>query len=623
MNTTLADRILEAREAYYNGEPVMSDAEFDALEDELRALDPHHPLFSQVGAFPQPKSGWAKAQHTQPMGSLSKAQDAADFARWAGQVQGPYLVMDKMDGASISLRFDKGQFIQAITRGNGLLGEDITANAKRMAFPKKVPGFTGFIRGEVMCTLSAFAKFAGAANPRNTANGAMKRHDGAGCENLTVFAFEVAGASGSKFEELRFLRSLGFKTPEFSSAASLVEVQAIYDEYVAGRRSRLDYEIDGLVVSVLDNAARNALGASDGRPKGAIAYKFPHEQATTTLRKVSWGTGVTGRVAPVAEFDFVSLAGVQVGRASLHNASYIARLGGLRVGDSILVSRRNDVIPAVEALIRDHGGAEFHPPTNCPSCDSVLTREGEYIVCRSQDCPAQFIGGVGRWIGDMGVLHFGTALVQALIDNGLVTGIPSLYRLNVEDVANATFADGSRVGTAIATRALGNLRNAMSVELDAFIGGLGLPLFGSSMTRMMIEAGYDTLEKLRGASLAQIEAVPGVGSVKAQTLFNGLREKSALIDEILAEGVKINPPKVKSVGFLTGKSMCMTGFRDAKLQGDFEAAGGEIKSGVSKGLTYLVAKDANSGSSKLQKARELGVIVLSPAEMSALIAKGC
>jgi DNA ligase (NAD+) len=140
---------------------------------------------------------------------------------------------------------------------------------------------------------------------------------------------------------------------------------------------------------------------------------------------------------------------------------------------------------------------------------------------------------------------------------------------------------------------------------------------------MMIEAGYDTLEKLRGASLAQIEAVPGVGSVKAQTLFNGLREKSALIDEILAEGVKINPPKVKSVGFLTGKSMCMTGFRDAKLQGDFEAAGGEIKSGVSKGLTYLVAKDANSGSSKLQKARELGVIVLSPAEMSALIAKGC
>ena len=619
---SLADRIAAAREAYYNGEAHMSDAEYDALEDQLRALNPKHPLLAQVGAAPASQGGWTKVAHGQPMGSLSKAQSEDDFRKWAGARKG-FVVMDKMDGASISLRYVGGEFVQAITRGDGITGEEITRNARRMKFPKKIPGFTGHLRGEVMCLLSDFKKhFAGTANPRNTANGCMKRHDGTGSEHLTIFVYEISGAAGCKSDELRVLRAWGFKTPEFTVAETATHVQSVYDGYVAEKRASLDYEIDGLVVCLNDNEARTSLGDSDGRPKGSVAYKFPHAQATTVLRNVSWNTGVAGRIAPVAEFDVVSLAGVQVSRASLHNAGYISRLGGLRAGDSILVSRRNDVIPAVESLVKASNAAQFEPPTCCPSCDSPVVKEGEYLVCKSQECPAQALGGICRWIGDMGVLHFGQALVSALIAEGLVTDIPCLYRLDVDQVANCSFEDGSRVGRAIATRALGNLRQAMTPELDAFIGGLGLPLFGSSMTRMMMNAGFDTLAKLRGASLAQIEAVPGVGSVKARTLFEGLREMSDLIDEIIAVGVSIAQPKAKQVGFLTGKSMCMTGFRDAALQAAFEAAGGEVKSGVSRGLTYLVAKDANSGSAKLQKARDLGVIVLSPADMTSLIAKG-
>jgi DNA ligase (NAD+) len=615
---TIAARIQMYRDAYYNGTPMIEDAVYDALEDTLRGLDPNHPLLARVGA--PPTGGWNKVAHKCAMGSLAKAQEVGEVAAWLKNAPAKgYTVMEKMDGASVALFYENGVFRQALTRGDGETGEDITRNVMRMDFPKTINApYTGWIRGEIMLTLSAFKRhFAGAKNPRNTANGTMKRHDGTGCEYLTIYVYEFDAATGSKQDVLQLARSFGFKTPGYCSAHDLTHINDIYQGYCEGARAVLNYEIDGLVIEVDDRITRDDLGVTDGRPKGAIAYKFPHDMKETKIRNVVWQTGKTGRVTPVAMFDTVRLAGADVSQASLHNVGYIRRLGGLRSGDLIMVSRRNDVIPAVESVIASYDGDFFAHPDDCPSCGSHLDFEGEYLVCRNEGCSAQIAGGIRRWVDKIGVLHVGEGLIDALVDQGLVQDPADLYELSPSQIANVELPDGRVVGEAIADRAVANLSLCMRLDLHTFVGSLGIPLFGRSMVKVLVEAGYDTLEKLRAMTLADMAGIAGVGPTKGKSFIEGIEARGGLIDRLLDVGIKIN---IRSTtGPMVGKSMCLTGFRDATLEKAFEDAGGSVKSGVGKGLTYLVAKDANSGSSKLQKARDLGVTVLSPNDMRALL----
>ena len=616
---TLAARIQTMRDAYYNGTPMVEDAIFDALEDKLRELDPSHPILTQIGA--PPTGGWDKVAHQCPMGSLSKAQEASEVTAWLRNARAPhgYIIMEKMDGASVALFYENGVFRQALTRGDGQTGEDITRNAMRMTFPKTIKApYTGWIRGEIMLTLSAFRQhFAGARNPRNTANGTMKRHDGAGCEHLTVYVYEFDAAMGSKHDTLALAQSLGFKTPGYCLAYDAEHIESCYRAYCDSARAALDYEIDGLVIEVDDRISRDDLGDTDGRPKGALAYKFPHAMKETILRDVVWQVGKTGRVTPVAMFDLVHLAGANVSQASLHNVGYIQRLGGLRKNDLIIVSRRNDVIPAVESVLKSYSSESFRHPENCPACSSRLDFEGEYLVCRGEDCPAQVAGGIRRWVDKIGVLHVGEGLIDAMVDAGLVRDPADLYDLRMSQIANVAMPDGRVVGESIAATAINNLSLCMTLDLHTFVGSLGIPLFGRSMVKVLVEAGYDTLAKLRAMTLADMTHIVGIGPTKGKSFIDGIKARESLIDRLLGAGIKI---KVRSTtGPMVGKSMCLTGFRDPALEKAFEDAGGAVKSGVGKGLTYLVAKDPNSGSSKLLKARDLGVTVLSPEEVRVLL----
>jgi DNA ligase (NAD+) len=613
----LAGRISDLRDAYYNGVAEVTDAEFDDLEDELRGLDPANPVLKAVGA---PVTGaWRKVRHTAPMGSLFKAQTNTDMAAWVhGTPAASYTVSEKLDGCSICLRYENGVFTQALTRGDGEEGEDITRNVARMTFPKKIAApYTGCIRGEVVLTLDAFKRhFPDAKNPRNTASGTMKRLDGVGCEHLTIMVYEFDAAEGEKLATLETARALGFQTPNYFKVAGFKDIQALYAKYVDSARKALNYEIDGLVVEVSDRDTRDQFGVTDGRPKGAVAYKFPHDRKTTTLRNVEWQVGQSGRVTPVAMFDTVRLAGADVSQASIHNVAYIHRLGGLRPGDVIEVSRRNDVIPAVESVFTSNGGMPFAPPTECPSCASKLTFEGEYLVCTHDGCPATRIGGIRRWIEKTGVLNFGEGLITALVEGNLVLDCADIYNLKVSDMA-ACDMNGRKVGYATATRAVDELIRRMELDLHVFVGALGIPHFGRSMVKVLVDAGFDSLDKLRGLTLQDLSQIEGVGPTKGQAFLTGLQDKSWLIDRLLDCGIKINARN--TTGSMAGKSMCMTGFRDGAMQTAFEAAGGTIKSSVGKGLTYLVAKDAGSGSTKLQKAQSLGVTVLTPDEMRALL----
>jgi DNA ligase (NAD+) len=363
----LAQRIKDANEAYYDKQsPIMSDAAYDALRDELEQLDPHNPVLATVGAAAPVNGAWPKAAHAIPMGSLKKCQfdDAAAKAGGDGHAdlkawwpRKPVTITHKLDGISIDLVYRNRKLVQAITRGDGTTGENITRNVLLMegavkVLPPSEPNDVN-VRGEIICRKSKFkAHFPGESNPRNTAAGTAKRQTGhEKAKYLTVVAYQYAPNGvplGSKEREIATLANMGFVTPPTYTASSVGDVIRIFDEYVASKRDALDWEIDGLVVDVDDRDDREAMGSHNMRPNGARALKFPHAQRPSILRDIRWQVGKSGRLTPVADFDTVNLAGANVSKASLHTASRVTGLK-LFIGCRILVSRRNDVIPMVEA----------------------------------------------------------------------------------------------------------------------------------------------------------------------------------------------------------------------------------------------------------------------------------
>ncbi len=677
----LVARLEKARNDYYNGNPTMSDAQYDALEDELRKQNPNHPFLAKVGS-PVPQNGaWAKTKHAIPMGSLNKAQVDTEISDWlkgcsykAGEA---LTITDKCDGISLALHYRDRKMVQAVTRGDGLVGEDITRNVLLMkGFPKVLPptlfAESGpfqtpndvYIRGEIIVTHTDFDTFfKGESNPRNTASGTAKRQsDAAKCAHLTVLCYQLLpnGVTyGKKQEELKALQTAGFQTPQVKVCHSVAEVFDRYENYVAKDRKALDYDIDGLVIDIDSTPERDRLGDLNGRPKGSIAFKFPHESKATVLRAIRWQVGNSGRITPVAEFDTVSLAGANVSQASLHNISNIDALVAMigqqffASGDKIRVSRRNDVIPYVEEALEAYQGADvdskvLKTPTNCPACAGKLERDGEYLVCRNEECSAQATGALRRWVKKIGVLHVGDSLLEAMaaafpfilteaefesrfgVKQKDFTTLPAdrqeviaasvmdpadLYCLDVDAVA-ALDTGGRRVG-GTADKAIGNLMAKMTMPLQVVVGSIGIPLIGRDMTKTIIDAGYNSLSLMLKARVTSplhlpdrilpgLASIPGVGDTKAKAFVEGFEAKVGLLAKLNAVGVRVQTVK----GPLVGKSFCLTGFRDAALTDALELAGGTVKSSVSKGLDFLIAADPNSNTGKAQTARKLGTKVI-------------
>lgn len=365
--------LVPANKAYRNGSPIMTDADYDEKYDELDALiglcdeDDTSPdvvdaraFLASIGAPPEEDSKWKEVTHSLGMTSLNKAQNTRDFTSWAsglGQV-GLLVVSDKCDGISISLRYEAGNLVLGATRGDGVTGVDITRNVLKMKGVKTfIKGFTGNLRGEIVLLKSDWKKhYPSAINPRNMAAGIAKREDGAGCEHLTVLHYQLIrddSVIARKTAEFQVLEKLGCAVPVWACVSCVQDVQDIYDAYVAGRREALDYDIDGLVVECDSTAQMEALGDLNKRPRGATAYKFPAQRRESILRAIRWQVGKSGRVTPVAEFDEIELAGVRVKQASLHNVARVCLLH-LFEGCRIIVSRRNDVIPMIEANLDDN-----------------------------------------------------------------------------------------------------------------------------------------------------------------------------------------------------------------------------------------------------------------------------
>lgn len=633
---TLADELRRATVAYAVGNPVMTDAAFDAKEDQLRRMNPTHPYFSEVGS--PSGDGWAKVTHPIPMGSLDKAQTEEEFLAWAAKVgclssDRAIFVTQKMDGISLLLVYEKGELVRAETRGDGLTGQDITRNARIMKGVSSHVLYDGtlYIRGEIVCRKSDHAEhFPDESNPRNTAAGkSVAQSDWRRAQHLTFYAYNLTSEThkaASRSAEFEVLKGWGFNVPGHLLVQNPKSVIELRQDYIDRIRDTIDYDIDGLVVEIDDTEVREAFGHHNHRPKGAIAFKFPHDAKTTTLRDIVWQVGPSGRVTPVAQFDAVGLAGASVKQASLHNVGNIARLvadSGQQYafeGDHILVSRRNDVIPFVEEFLgtneTEEGAIPLHVPGSCPVCGSDLSMSGEYLICPNEEgCPAQTLGSLKRWISKLGVLHLGEAILTAVVEAGMVKSIGDLYRLEEGKVA-ALSVDGRRIGGS-ASRGLKNLHEKKELPLDLFIGSLGIPLVGRKMTKLLVDAGFDDLSKMGNATETEMAAVEGFGPVRAAAFRKGFDDRRALILDILAAGVTLAAPiEVLQTGTaMVGQAVCFTGVRDKAAEEEIVAQGGSIASGVSKNTTLLVVKDVTSSSSKMQKALSLGIEIIDLPEL--------
>ncbi len=549
------------QELYYNGEPEISDEEFDALWDELASIDPANPIIASIGADRSDR--WPKYRHRMIMGSLSKASDPESFLAWAAKVRYPlYLVQYKLDGASIELQYDEGGFARAVTRGDGVIGDDITPNAVRMnGVPNRLPEpFTGSVRGEVLMSKRVHAsKYSDKANCRNAANGLMKRKDGQGVEDLDIVCYDAVGrlptgeAFSTEREKIAWLKRMGFNVVPTIECKSPEEI-IVYRAKIMELRPTLEYDIDGLVVKGdrIDFEDMNKM-----RPELQIAFKFSPEEAVTTLIAVEWSESGT-TVTPIGIVEPVRLAGTTVQRANLANPGIIRSMD-LRIGSKVVITKRGEIIPKIESLVENPKDAIPIPiPSHCSLCGAGLIDEDTRLYCPNPECPGKAYHRLEKWLSVIDIKDIGSTLLKRLFEAKRVVRIPDLYSLTIDDLISF-----ERIGRKSAQKILRNIRERNEVSLSQFIAGFDIEGIGLLMAEKLIEAGYDTLDKILAASPADFEKIAGFAEISAKTLYEGLRLVEEDMRKLVDSGyVRIRPPLPKTqrtANPVSGNSFCFTG----------------------------------------------------------------
>lgn len=648
------------RRYYIDNDPEISDREFDALLEELGRLEAQFPKLDdssspthRVGG--EPLAGFTTVTHRAPMLSLQNtysAEELRDFdarvRRWLGQ-DGPvaYVTELKIDGVAVAMQYANGVFVRGVTRGDGLHGDDITLNMRTIrSLPLRLESSARplpaelEVRGEVYFPRPAFEALNKSraatgqrifANPRNAAAGTLKLLDprAVAPRPLRIVCYQIVGAAElgieSQTEVLENLRELGLPVGAHSRRArDIDEVIVICDEW-AVRRTTLDHDIDGMVLKVDDLAAQAALGATDKAPRWAIAYKFEALEVKTRVSAIVVQVGRTGNVTPVAELEPVELAGTIVKRATLHNADEIARLD-VRVGDLVTIVKGGEIIPKVTGVLREQRTGHEIPfkfPENCPACGERLVREeGEVAIrCVYEHCPAQIKRRILHFASRsaMDIEGLGEALVDQLVDRGLVKDLADLYALSVEQIAEL-----ERMAEKSATNIVRAIEASRKRPLERLLFALGIRHVGTHAARVLARA-YGSLDRLASATAADLTGFKEIGPTIAESVERYFRrpQTAALLKKLRRAGVVPEPTAPQtSGGPLAGLTFVLTGTltgmsREA-AKALIESHGGRVTSSVSRETSYVLA--GTDPGSKLAKAQALGVKVIDLAQLRELIA---
>lgn len=644
----LVDKLNEYSKAYYVLDaPKISDKEYDELYDELLRLEeqsgiilPDSPT-QRVGGDPLPC--FEPHTHIHRLWSLDKVRTREDLIDWGRRVERiaesqqlprvKYALEYKFDGLTINLTYEGGRLITGATRGNGIVGEDITPQIKTIrTVPLTIP-FKGKmeVQGECYMKLSVLDEINKTTdeklkNARNAAAGALRNLDPriTAKRRLDCYCYNVGYIEGKKLETqdemLGFLRENGFTVSDYLVFCD--DIETVCDEIDKAEESRphLDFLIDGMVVKVRDFATREALGATEKFPRWAMAFKFAAEETTTTVRDITWEVGRTGKLTPRASFDPVELAGATIRHATLNNFDDIQRKR-VGIGSRVFIRRSNDVIPEILSAVEgDVPERQVEKPTVCPACGAHVEHRGVHLYCtNSLSCAPQIAGRLAHYASRdaMDIDTFSEKTAALFVEELKLKSIPDLYDLGPQDYMGLQGFGERRINNLMAA-----IERSKDCTLGAFIFAIGIPNVGAKTAKDLARR-FGTIEALRSATVEQLTEVPDVGEIVARSIVEFFADPSIAtqVDRLLAHGVKPRPEEVRQDSPISGKTIVVTGTLEKldrrQAEALIESLGGKAAGSVSKKTDYVLAGE--SAGSKLTKARELGVRVLNEQEFFELI----
>ena len=673
----LAEDLQRYQEAYYvQGKSLISDVEYDGLFDELVKLEKEYPEYADPNSPTQRvgsdlTSDFPEVKHTIPVLSLDKAYSVEEVLSFMskceekGKEHLSFVEEEKIDGISMVLYYEEGSLVRAVTRGNGAVGNDVTANIRTISqVPLKLKENVNLVvRGEVYLAKEDFLRFKdldGAANPRNLAAGSVRRQKSSetAAVPLQIFVYEGFWEDKSETPEdhiaiLAKLKALGFRiNPHialFSSSREKSEKRlndaclegkgyefddlGSYIKEVTEKRSSLPYEIDGMVTKINELSVREEFGYTEHHPRWAIAYKFESPQAETLIEGITVQVGRTGRITPVAELSPVALGGSTVRRATLHNQEYIDDLE-IAIGDRVSVVKRGDVIPAVEEVLEknDKGNTTYKIPSVCPCCGTELVSKGAHLFCPNTECPDQVLGRITFFASRecMDMESFGPKAVELLVRNGFVHDIPDLYTFDYSKLLDAGIKG---IGKKTVDQFKTAVEESKKKPFSAVLTSLGLPEVGKKGAEVLIKGGFDDIDKLIAAAeradTDAFTAIPQVGPQTAALIINALNDKVLLerIEKLKSAGLQFHENHEENTldQIFSGQVWCATGsfehFNPRSLAlAEIEKRGGRTTSSVTGKTTHLLL--GKGGGSKRQTAEKLGVKLVSEEEFLEMISKG-
>jgi DNA ligase (NAD+) len=631
---------------YVLNQPEITDRQYDELFAELKALEEANPQFITADSPTQrvserPLEGFTSIRHAVPMLSMDNTYNADELRAFdervlkqLGSEDYDYVVELKIDGVAISLRYEAGELVTAATRGDGEVGDDVTANVRTIkAIPlvllgSRIPDVLE-VRGEVYMPTTAFVELnklrievdePAFANPRNATAGSLKLLDAriTAVRNLSFFAYSIGEISQplaeNHYESLQKFKKLGLPVnPNIKKARDIDEALSICLSW-SEKRLKLDYQIDGMVIKVNRFDQRDVLGATGRAPRWCISYKFPAEQAETTVESIDVQVGKSGILTPVANLVPIQLSGTTVKRASLHNFDELRRLD-VRQGDTVLIEKAGEIIPQVVEVrkkLRPAGAVHFKIPEKCPNCGSAVAKDedGVYIRCLNPDCLAQLKERLRYFAGrgQMDIENLGEALIEQLVDTGLVKNFADLYKLQ-----KAELAELERMAEKSADNVIEAIGKSKTRPLWRLIAALGIRHIGGQSAQILAEH-FGSLDAILAAEQETLENIDQIGPTMAESIYEYFRDTKnrAVIDELLAAGVKPERPKTKRTDKLAGKTIVVTGtlenFSRQQAEQTIRQAGGKVTSSVSKKTDFVLA--GKEPGSKLDKALKLGVKVI-------------
>ncbi len=626
---------------YVLDDPTISDYEYDMMMQELIKLEEENPQFADPNSPSQRVGGEAlntfeKVTHTVQMGSLRdvfSTEQASEFITDCLNElnDAEFVVEPKIDGLSVSLEYRNGEFVRGSTRGDGFVGEDVTANLRTIrSIPLKLKEAVPFleVRGEVYMPLKSFEELTEQQenegeqvfkNPRNAAAGSLRQKDPkiAASRKLDIFVFNVQQIEGHELisheQSLKYLSEQGFRViPEYKTVKTAAEA-AERIKYIGEKRSEFTFDIDGAVIKVNSFAQREALGATAKVPKWAVAYKYPPEEKETTLREIEVNVGRTGAITPVAVFDTITLAGTAVSRAVLHNQEFITEKD-IRIGDRIVVRKAGEIIPEVlRSVCHADDSVPYTLPEYCPVCGTKAVRwEDEAALrCPNVECPAQQRRNIIHFAskGAMNIDGMGPAAVTSLLDAGLIKNAADIYSLTKERLMTL-----ERMGEKSADNLLNAIERSKDQPLDRVVFAIGIRNVGAAAAKLLCDK-FGSIDRIMDASAEDIASIEGFGDIMSENVVSAFRESHFrdLISQLKAAGVKMEySSPVSDDRRFEGMTFVITGtlptMKRDEAKALIEKFGGKAASSVSKKTTYVVAGE--EAGSKLTKAQELGLEII-------------